>query len=77
MDFMDLHERLADYISGKVRNGELTVRGLARRAGVSQPHLHHVLKGKRFLSFKSASLLLHELGLNISDLTRLKIEPRH
>jgi transcriptional regulator with XRE-family HTH domain len=46
----------------------LTERGLARRAGISQPHLHNVLKGKRFFSLQTADLVLHELGLSVVDL---------
>ena len=68
MNFRDLHGRLASYVSTRVHSGELTERGLARRAGISQPHLHNVLKGKRFLSLQSADLVLHELGLSVVDL---------
>jgi transcriptional regulator with XRE-family HTH domain len=76
MNFTDLHERLKAQISYKVRNGEVTERGLARRAGVSQPHLHNVLKGKRFFSLESADLVLHALGLSVIDLVRGP-GPRH
>jgi AraC-like DNA-binding protein len=72
MNFQDLHERLADYIVEQVRNGELTERGLARRAGISQPHLHNILKRKRFFSLQSADLVMHELGLSVLDLVRGK-----
>ena len=75
MNFRDMHERLAAYISGKVRNGELTERGLARRTGISQPHLHNVLKKKKFLSFQTADALMQELNLTIYDLLRLPHEP--
>jgi plasmid maintenance system antidote protein VapI len=70
MHFKEIHERLAEHISGKVRNGELTERGLARRAGISQPHLHNVLKGKKCLSLQSADIVMRELGLSIFDLIR-------
>lgn len=70
MNFQDLHELLAEYIAGKVRHGELTERGLARRAGISQPHLHNILKRKRFFSLQSADLVMHELGLSVLDLIR-------
>lgn len=76
MSFSDIHERLARHITGKVRNGELTERGLARRAGISQPHLHNVLKGKRCFSLRSADLVMHELGLSVYDLIRKQEEPR-
>ncbi len=68
MTFQELHESLALHITRKVRRGELTERGLARRAGISQPHLHHVLKGKRYFSLQTADLVLLELGLNVFDL---------
>ncbi len=68
MTFQELHENLAQHIAKKVRRGELTERGLARRAGISQPHLHHVLKGKRYFSLQSADLVLRELGLTVFDL---------
>jgi len=68
MTFQELHENLARHIAKKVRRGELTERGLARRAGISQPHLHHVLKGKRYFSLHSADLVLRELGLTVFDL---------
>ena len=72
MNFQDLHDRLADYIVEQVRHGELTERGLARRAGISQPHLHNILKRKRFFSLQSADLVMHELGLSVLDLIRSK-----
>lgn len=72
MNFQDLHERLADYIVEQVRHGALTERGLARRAGISQPHLHNILKRKRFFSLQSADLMMHELGLSVLDLIRGK-----
>jgi hypothetical protein len=68
MNFQDLHRSLGDYIAKKVRNGELTERGLAIRAGISKPHLHNMLKGKRFFSLQSADLVLQELGLTVHDL---------
>ncbi len=52
----------------RVRNGEITERGLARRTGISQPHIHNVLKGKRFFSWEAADAVLLELGLTVEDL---------
>jgi hypothetical protein len=72
MNFQDLHERLTDHIVDKVRHGELTERGLARRSGISQPHLHNVLKRKRFFSLQSADLVMHELGVSVVDLIRVR-----
>jgi transcriptional regulator with XRE-family HTH domain len=70
MNFQNMHERLAEHIATKVRNGEITERGLAKRAGISQPHLHNVLKGKRFFSLQSADLVMQELDLSVIDLIR-------
>lgn len=72
MTFQDLHERLADHIAARVRRGEVTERGLARRSGISQPHLHNVLKSKRFFSLQSADLVMQELGLSVFDLIRAR-----
>jgi transcriptional regulator with XRE-family HTH domain len=70
MNFQELHRCLAVHIANQVRNGQLTERGLARRAGVSQSHLHNVLKGKRSFSLHSADLIMRELGLGVMDLMR-------
>ena len=45
--FEILRNRLIENIRYRIRNGELTERGLARRTGISQPHLHNLLKGVR------------------------------
>jgi len=47
-----------------VRKGELSERGLARDAGMSQPHPHDVLKGK----MQTADIITRELGLKVFDL---------
>jgi transcriptional regulator with XRE-family HTH domain len=52
----------------RVRRGDLTERGLARLAGVSQPHIHNVLKGKRDLSMETADAILSALGLDLFEL---------
>ena len=71
MDFTRLQCRLVTHIRERVRSGEITERGLARMTGISQPHIHNVLKGKRFLSIETADQLLHELRVDLLDL----IEP--
>lgn len=70
MNFSEMHELLAVYVSAKVSNGEISERALARRAGISQPHLHQVLKRKRFLSLHSADLVMGALGVSVLDLIR-------
>jgi transcriptional regulator with XRE-family HTH domain len=71
MDFHELERRLLEHLRHRVRSGELTERSLARITGVSQPHIHNVLKGKRTLSSDTADVILHILRLDLLDL----IEP--
>jgi hypothetical protein len=66
--FHDLHGRLIDLAREKVRAGEVTERGLARMCGMSQPHMHNVLKGIRALSTSSADRLMSALGIHVADL---------
>ena len=47
------------------RSGAATERGLARISGISQPHLHNVLKGKRLLSIDKADDVLRCLEIDI------------
>jgi plasmid maintenance system antidote protein VapI len=50
-----------------VRSGEATERGLARLTGVSQPHMHNVLNGKRLLSLEMADQVVGQLHLDLLD----------
>jgi hypothetical protein len=68
VNFQGLHGLLIHHLNQSVQTGEITERGLARRVGISQPHIHNVLKGKRLLSWDSADVLLRELNLNLLDL---------
>ena len=68
MDFQSLQDRLVDHIQQRVHSGEVTERGLARITGVSQPHIHNVLKRKRFLSVSTADMLLRKLHIDLLDL---------
>lgn len=47
-------------------SGEFTVRGLARRAGLSQPLLANWLAGRRGLSMASADAVLDALRLVVT-----------
>jgi len=71
MSFEELQRRLVLHLRVRVRNGELTERGLARITHISQPHMHNVLKGKRFFSIQTADAILRELRMDVLDL----IEP--
>src|SRR6476469_8084454 len=68
MYFELLHARLVDHLRERVRSGALTERGLARLTGVSQPHLHNVLKGIRVLSSEMADQVVTQLRLSPLDL---------
>lgn len=76
MFFQELQRRLIDIASERVRAGQLTERGLARLCGMSQPHMHNVIKRIRMLSNRSADRLLDALDLRVSDLLwRVAAEP--
>jgi hypothetical protein len=68
LDFQQLHRRLTLLLLERVHSGELTERGIAKRTGISQPHIHNVLKGKRLFSSVAADTILRELHLDILDL---------
>lgn len=68
MNFQQLLDRLKAWLNVQVRNGALTERGLARRAGMSQSHIHNVLKGARILTPSTADRILRGLGLTVLDL---------
>ncbi|MEO8596233.1 MAG: XRE family transcriptional regulator [Candidatus Solibacter sp.] len=68
MTFHDLQNRLIEELRQRVRSGAATERGLARDLGLSQPHLHHVLKGKRILSLQKADEVLRRLELDVLHL---------
>jgi hypothetical protein len=71
MNFLQLQDRLIGLLRKRVRSGEISERCLARRTGISQPHMHNVLKGKRYLSLETADEILREANLDLLDL----IEP--
>jgi transcriptional regulator with XRE-family HTH domain len=68
MDFRLLHTRLVSHVRYRVRNGEISERGLARLTGISQPHIHNVLKGVRLLSTDMADRIAHRLRIDLADL---------
>lgn len=70
MDFQELRERFVAHLRERVRSGELTERGLARISGVSQPHIHNVLKGKRILSPEMSDEILRQLRMDLLDLMK-------
>jgi transcriptional regulator with XRE-family HTH domain len=66
--FERLQLDLIQHLRDRVHNGELTERSLARTTGISQPHLHNVLKGKRLLSIQKLDRILSYLELDLTDL---------
>lgn len=68
MTFLTLHTRLVGVLRTRIRNGELSERGLARMVGASQPHLHNVIKGIRTLSPEMGDRILAGLGMTVLDL---------
>jgi hypothetical protein len=48
-----------------VSSGQLTECGLARMTGVSQPHFHNVLEGKRYFSPETADEILRLLDITL------------
>ena len=68
MLFVELRSSLIAVLRARVRNGELTERGLARLVGVSQPHIHNVLKGVRALSPELSDQILQHLRISLLDL---------
>jgi hypothetical protein len=68
MTFRELQQRLLDELRQRVRSGAATERGLARLSGISQPHLHNVLKGKRLLSMDKADEVLRHLQIDVLHL---------
>ena len=68
MDFQELEQRFIDDVRRRIRSGELTERRLAKMAGISQPHVHNVLKGKRLMSIELADNILQALRMDLLDL---------
>ena len=68
MSFRKLQDSLIEAVRNRVRNGEITERHLAKITGVSQPHIHNVLKGVRELSPGLSDRVLLEFHLSVRDL---------
>ncbi len=66
--FATLHRRMLSHVRDRLANGELTERGLARMVGVSQPHIHNVLKGVRVLTSDVGDLLIGALEVSLLEL---------
>lgn len=70
LHFARLERRLLEALRRRIANGETTERRLARQVGLSQPHVHNVLKGARALTPAVADLLMEGVGLSALDLVQ-------
>jgi len=68
LTFRSAQDRLLAQLRARLHNGELTERALARRLGVSQPHINNVLRGRRNLSHELADSVLKFLNYSLLDL---------
>jgi hypothetical protein len=68
LNFDEMQHRLLDRLRERVQNGEITERGVARSAGISQPHIHNVLKGARNFSPELIDLVFKCLDCSVLDL---------
>ena len=68
MYFETLQSNLVEILRMRVRSGEISERRLARLSGVSQPHIHNVLKGTRLFSIASSDRILRELQMTVPEL---------
>lgn len=68
MTLGDVQQRFLTHLRKRIRNGEITERGLARMVGVSQPHIHNVLSGKRSLSLATTDDIMRRLRVDLMDL---------
>jgi hypothetical protein len=55
-------------VRSRIRNGEITERLLARRIGISQGHMHNVLKGARSPSPEVADRLIRHFSLSLEEI---------
>jgi transcriptional regulator with XRE-family HTH domain len=72
LTFQDAQLKLLAYVRDRIHNGELTERRLARLIGISQPHVHNVLKGVRNLSPEIFDSILKYFQISLLDLAPLE-----
>lgn len=66
--FAAFEDRLIRFVVNRIQNGDCSERLLARLIGISQPHLHHVLKRTRSLRKDLADALLRHFEITLPDL---------
>jgi transcriptional regulator with XRE-family HTH domain len=72
LTYQDAQAKLLAYVRDRIHNGEFTERGLARLIGISQPHVHNVLKGVRNLSAEILDSILEHFQLSLLDLAAVE-----
>ena len=72
MTFRQAQLKLLAYVVDRIHNGELTERGFARLIGISQPHVHNVLKGVRKLSPEIFDSILKYFYMSLLDLASVE-----
>jgi hypothetical protein len=73
----DFQDAAVAWLRRSVQNGEITERGLARMTGISQPHVHNVLNGKRRASPELIDHVFRELRLSVLDVVDADRLRRH
>lgn len=68
MNFFNLRELLLIRLRRMLETGAVSESTLARRLGVSQPHLHNTLKGVRGVTIQMADQFLESMGWSVLDL---------
>ena len=68
----ELQRRIVAYARQAVARGVVSENRLAILVGISQPHLHHILKGKRACSAATADAIVRALGVHGFDLYTLE-----
>jgi hypothetical protein len=74
MNFNSLQTRLVETLREMVQSGQATERGLAKKTGISQPHIHNVLKGLRYFSMEVSDQILSRLQISVEDLAPAGLE---
>src|SRR4051794_2340676 len=75
LTFEELRNKLLENLRARVRNGEVTERRLGRITGISQPHVHNLLKGVRTLTPELGDQILKSLQLSLWDFLDERINP--
>ena len=65
MQLTELMERIRSRVNGLINNGQMTERGLAKKTGISQPHIHNVLKGARHMTPEIADLMMRQMKISL------------